>query len=234
MDSTFIAVMLILLVASAVGLVVGRFARLIAVLWLALISLFCVYGFVASFELGRGITYSHIGYAVIAVGCLGSGTRLLFTKVEGRNPQQKEVRETIHEIAMTFLAGLAGAAAAFVVSFASSLVGTMVEQFLNTTVVSWEMAPVIVTIFVTVGGFVAGVFGSFSRSVVLASVIGAICLGSSLTWMCLKSGSPTGVVIWGISAGILSGAASGATGGLMGRRMKCAARIPLGHHWRAG
>ena len=33
-------------------------------------------------ELDRGITYYHIGYAVIAAACLGSGARLLFRKQE--------------------------------------------------------------------------------------------------------------------------------------------------------
>ena len=109
-------------------------------------------------------------------------------------------------------AGLGGAAAAFVVSFVAYFAGLFLEQQWNTIVVRWELAPFAVLILAVIGGFVAGILGSFCRGVVLASLIGSVCVGSFLTWMSLRSGSPTGVVIWGSVVGFASGAAAGAVG----------------------
>lgn len=117
-------------------------------------------------------------------------------------------------------AGLGGAAVAFLVCFVAGFVGGLLEGPLNTTIVRWEMAPFAVMILSVVGGVVAGVLGSFNRRVTYAALIGAVSVGSFLTWMSLRSGSPTGVIIWGSSVGFLAGCASGAVGFLSKRDFK--------------
>lgn len=117
-------------------------------------------------------------------------------------------------------AGLGGAAAGFLVFLVTYVVGVWLEGPLDTRIARWEMAPFAVMILSVVGGFVAGILGSFGRHLTDAALTGAVSVGSFLTWMALRSGSPTGVIVWGISVGFLVGTASGAVGALSKRDFK--------------
>ena len=111
-----------------------------------------------------------------------------------------------------------GAGAAFGVSIVGGTLGSWIESQWNMTVVSWEMAALVVCVLVTLGGFLVGSLAAMTRRIVAGTILGAVVLGACLAGIGLTNGSPQGVAIWTISVGICAGAASGAVGGAIGRR----------------
>lgn len=138
-------------------------------------------------------------------------------KISNSNPRREAL--PVRTLAVTVSAGLGGMAAAFIVTVVACFVGALVEKQWNTILISWEITPLAVMILAMVGGAVAGIVGSFFRSAALAIPVGALGVGSFLTWMCLRSGGPTGVVIWGSTVGFISGAVAAVVGQLPGRRL---------------
>jgi len=115
-----------------------------------------------------------------------------------------------------------GAGAAFVVSIIGGAIGSWIESRWNTTVISWEMAGLVVCILVTVCGFFVGAAAGMSR-VVMGAVLGAVVVGACLATVSLTNGSPRSVAIWSIAVGVCAGAAAGATGAAIGKREETSA-----------
>ena len=113
-----------------------------------------------------------------------------------------------------------GAGAAFAVSLAGGVLGGCIERQWNVVVVSWEMAGLMVSVLVTVSGFLVGSAAAMTHRVVPGTLLGAVLVGAVLAGIAMTNGSPRGVVVWTISVAIFAGAASGAVGGFIGRQSR--------------
>ena len=115
-----------------------------------------------------------------------------------------------------------GVVAGLAIGIAASAVGGSLEGPLGITIVSWEMAGLIVTMLATLGGGVMGGIGRMLASPVFGAVTGGLVLSGAFAGVALTNGCPHGVAVWTILVGLLTGVSSGCCGGWIGQRGRVA------------
>lgn len=105
-----------------------------------------------------------------------------------------------------------GAAAAFGTTVVGSLVGSALEGPLGGPVVSWEMAPLVVGVYATVGGAFVGPLatwgGTWRRGLMIGAGVHALIFGAVLI-QTIGMHHPRAVICWATTTGVLAGAIAG-------------------------
>ena len=111
-----------------------------------------------------------------------------------------------------------GVLAGLTIGIAASAIGGSLEGLLGITIVSWEMAGLIVTMLAALGGGVMGGIGRMLASPLFGAVTGGLVLSGAFAGVALTNGCPHGVAVWTIVVGLLTGVAAGSCGGWIGQR----------------